>query len=98
LADIINFKNEIAKFEKGGYNPLLFLLNIEDAIKNSKNSDQKNDFYIPDFKNTNVYHLAEAILTIVSEKDLKEFINIKIPKLIEAKKKTTSKKKEKSIK
>lgn len=77
------FKFEISTFEKGGYHPLKFISYLTDAIKNAKANDSNLGHYMPNFKETKVYLLGEAILAEVSKND---FINFNIKTLPELQK------------
>jgi hypothetical protein len=76
------FKTEIARFDPGGYNPLVFIQRFQEAIVNAKAADSDKDYFLPKFKETKVYQLGEAVVAKVSRADLVRFINYKIPELI----------------
>jgi hypothetical protein len=77
------FKAEIGRFDRGGYNPLIFIQRFQEAILNAKATDSDPDHFLPKHKETKVYQLGEAIVSKVSGADLISFINNKIPELIE---------------
>lgn len=81
-----DFKNEIAGFEKGGYHPYKFIPNLQDAINNARAADKGKKHYMPKSKQTKVYLLGEAILHEVGINDFNNFIEKKLPQLIEAEK------------
>jgi hypothetical protein len=76
------FKEEISRFEKGGYHPYRFVPDFKFAIVNSKKNDSNPKHFMPNDKETKVYQLAEAIVTEVTKADLDDFINITIPNLM----------------
>ncbi len=77
-----DFKTEISSHIKGGYNPLIFLLNLSNAIINAKQADSDVNHFIPKPNETKVYELGEAILNVISKNDLDEFIQNTLPKLV----------------
>jgi len=77
-----DFKEEISRFEKGGYHPLKFVPYFQTAINNAKSHDSDPNHFIPKTKETKVYSLFEAILSKIKKTDIEEFINITIPKLV----------------
>lgn len=81
-----DFKTEISTHEKGGYNPLIFLSNLSNAINNAKNADSDINHFIPKPKESKVYQLGEAILNVIGKNDIDEFIQKTLPKLVKAKK------------
>ena len=76
------FKTEIARFDPGGYNPLVFIQRFQEAIVIAKAADSDSNYFLPKFKETKVYQLGEAIVAKISRADLVGFINHKIPELI----------------
>ena len=74
-----DFKEEISRFEKGGYHPLKFVPYFQTAINNAKAHDSNPNHFIP---KTKVYSLLEAILSKIKKADIDEFVNITIPKLV----------------
>lgn len=90
-----HLKSEIANFEKGGYHPYKFISNLQEAINNAKTADSSPNHYMPNFKETKVYELAEALLQEIGKNDFDAFIKTKLPELIniEIKKASISKKK-----
>jgi hypothetical protein len=83
-----DFKGEIASHEKGGYNPLVFLSHLSTAIDNAKAADSDVNHFIPKPKESKVYQLGNAILTVIGKNDFDEFIQKILPKLVKAKKVT----------
>lgn len=79
-----DFKREISSFEKGGYHPLKFIPQFQDATLNSKANDSDVNHFMPKNKETKVYLLAEAIIKEVLNTDIIEFINVTIPELVKA--------------
>lgn len=77
------FKTEISKFTKEGYNAHKYLLNIKDAVNNAKAKDSDPNHFLPKSKETKVYKLGEAILKKVSTNDLDVFLSEILPRLIE---------------
>ncbi len=77
-----DFKNEISQFEKEGYNPLNFISLIKEACENAKKIDEDPDNLFPNVKETKVYFLVDSILKFVSEHQFDDFINNKLPKLL----------------
>jgi hypothetical protein len=79
-----DFKNEISTFEKGGYDPLIFITDIERAIVNAKQADTNKTYFYPGFKTTKVYQLAEALLQKIGRREFDGFIHDKLPTMIKA--------------
>lgn len=79
-----DFKYEISTFEKGGYHPLKFISNFENAIENAKNADSNTLHFFPNKKETKVYQLGEKMLTYIGENAFHEFLRNILPKLIQA--------------
>jgi hypothetical protein len=78
-----DFKHEISTFEQGGYHPLKFITDLETAIVNAKSSDNNIGHYFPEFKETKVYLLGEALLEVIGRKDFEDFLKSRLPLLIE---------------
>jgi len=81
-SDCSQFKFEISKFEKGGYHPYKFIYYLKDAISNSKAADSHPEHFMPSFKETKVYQLAEALITTIGQRDFDDFLKVKLPMLI----------------
>ena len=79
-----DFKNEISSFEKGGYHPLKFIPDFQNAITNAKANDSDTNHFMPKTKETKVYQLGEAILTQATNPDIIEFITVTIPRLLKS--------------
>ena len=77
------FKTEIATLEKGGYHPYTFIPQLPEAIKNAKAMDTNPEHFMPDFKETKVYQLGEAIMHVIGKNDFDKFITNTLPKLIQ---------------
>jgi len=82
-----NFKKEISNFTKGGYHPLDYIADINQAAINARKSDPDTSHFMPIHKVTKVYMLAESIMTFVGKNDLTDFINVKLPVLLKKHKK-----------
>ncbi len=76
-----NFKTEISTFTKNGYNKYQYILSLEDAIRNAKQADSNKNHFLPKEKETKVYLLIEAMLTIVKPDELDRFFKEVIPRL-----------------
>lgn len=81
-----DFKTEISTLEKGGYHAYKFLPFIADAIENARNADSDKNHFIPKVKETKVYQLGEAILSVIGKNDFDKFIKTVLPKLVVPKK------------
>jgi hypothetical protein len=77
-----DFKNEIASFNKGGYHPYRYIIDINTAIINSKSADTNPIHFMPGLKETKVYNLGEALLSKIGKSDFQSFIEKVIPDLI----------------
>ncbi|CAG5017771.1 hypothetical protein DYBT9275_05843 [Dyadobacter sp. CECT 9275] len=77
------YKSELANLELGGYHPLKFIEYFKTAILHAKVIDSQPDHYFPKLKETKVYLLAEAILKSITENDFNNFLNEKLPNLID---------------
>ncbi|MFW6275480.1 MAG: RloB family protein [bacterium] len=76
-----DFKNEISKFEKGGYHPLKFIPQLPEAIENARFADSNNGHFFPKLKESKVYLLGDAIIKIASLADFDHFLNHTLPRL-----------------
>ncbi len=76
------FKFEISKFDKPGYDKLSYIKNVMTAIENSKLNDSEVNHFFPKEKESKVYLLVESLIKSCSKKDFKEFIETTIPNLI----------------
>lgn len=76
------FKFEISTFEKGGYHPYKFISQLQEAINHAKAADSALNHYMPNFKETKVYELGEALLKEMGKNDFDKFIKNKLPELI----------------
>ena len=86
-----DFKHEISTFEKGGYYPLKFIADLENAITNAESADNHKDHYFPEFKETKVYLLGRALLDKIGRKSFNEFLSTRLPELAAQKKKRSKK-------
>lgn len=82
-----DFKTAISLLDKGGYYYLNFILDIKQAIHNSKKADSDSKHFFPNANETKVYLLGEALIAAVSTNDFDKFLSEKIPELIERNKK-----------
>lgn len=77
-----DFKQEISTFEKGGYSPYTFLIDIINAVQNAKEADSTPEYFMPEEKETKVYKLVEAILALSRKTELEQFINVTLSSLV----------------
>ena len=70
-------KSQLSKLTKNGYNKDEYILNIGDAIRNSKNADSDMNHFLPKKGETKVYLLAESLINYVGINDFKRFIEMK---------------------
>ena len=67
-------KYKLATLTSNGYNKDEYILNIKDAIKNSKNADSDKNHFLPKKGETKVYLLAESLISYVGVSDFNSFI------------------------
>lgn len=79
------FKNEISTFEKGGYHHHKFIPHINDAIAAAKKADSETAYFFPKPKETKVYELCEALLKVIGKNAFDDFIENKLPLLMQRK-------------
>jgi hypothetical protein len=75
------FKKEISDMMDGGYHPYKLINLLPDAIKNAKNNDSNSGHYLPNNKETKVYHLGEALLQRIGRNDFEKFLKYTLPEL-----------------
>ncbi len=78
------FKSEISDFAKGGYHELKFIGDLRIAIENARQADQQQNYFMPDIKVSKIYSLVENIMAFVGENSFNEFLDQKLPELIQA--------------
>jgi hypothetical protein len=80
------FKFEISTFQKEGYHPFTFVPQLMNAITNAKAADSDANHFMPALKETKVYQLGESLMKFIGKNDFDDFVNRKIPLLIEEEK------------
>lgn len=82
--DCKTLKQDVSALVKGGYNQYKFIPMLNDAIKNSKASDNNKNHYIPEIGNTKVYLLGDALLKMIGINNFNNFIEGKLQELNKA--------------
>lgn len=75
------FKNEISKFDSGGYNAIRWIKNLFTAIENARNADSDPGHFIPNLRETKVYQLCETLINLVGRNSFNEFIDKRLIEL-----------------
>lgn len=69
-------KNKLATLTDNGYNKDEYILKIDEAIKNSKDSDSNKNHFLPKKGETKVYLLAESLIDYVGVNDFNKFMEM----------------------
>ncbi len=68
-----DLKLKLSKLTKGGYKKEDYIIEVKEAIINSKKNDNNKDYFLPKPGETKVYLLMESLLTRVSKREFNTF-------------------------
>lgn len=86
LVSCNDFKNGISEFTPGGYHPLKYIPDFNQAIENAKTNDSNIDHFLPNTNETKLYKLGEVLIEYIGKNDFNDFLKGKLNQLIEKEK------------